>query len=132
MATTEQGEEADTGTSEVRSEGNHCHGGSNSAMLPTTEPNDGQTIISSPEEVPSQTVEDHAEVSSTVDPASIPTVRRSRRLQGQAAEGHSKQHWSLRTEGVDCDHPCYESLEYNYITSSLTWVAVLETPRQLP
>ena len=54
--------------------------------------------------------------SSTVDPVDIPTVRRSRSLQGQAAEGHSnQQHWSLRTEGV-CDHPCYESLEYNYIT----------------
>ena len=55
-------------------------------------------------------------VSSTVDPPNIPTVRRSRRLQGQEAEGHSKQHWSLRTEGVDDDHPWYKSLEYNYIT----------------
>ena len=45
MATTKQGEEADTGNSEVRSEEDHCHGGSNSAMLPTTEANDGQAII---------------------------------------------------------------------------------------
>ena len=84
--------------------------------MPTAEANDGPAIISNLEEVSSQTVEDHAEVSSPVEPVDIPTVRRSRRLQGQAGEGHSKQLRSTRAEGVDDDHLCYESSGYNYIT----------------
>ena len=63
-ATTEQGEEADTGTPEVRSARNHSHDESNTATLPTAEADDGQAIMSNPQEVPSQTVEYHAEVSS--------------------------------------------------------------------
>ena len=47
----------------------------------------------------------------------IATVRRSRRPQGQAAEGHSKQHRFLSIERVDDDHLCCESLEYNCITN---------------
>ena len=71
MGATIPGVEADTGTSEVRSEGKDSKDGSSPATSPTAGAHDGQAIISIPEEVPSQTVEDHAELSSTVDPVDI-------------------------------------------------------------